>query len=84
MTVKTVISAAKEFGVPERYSIMRRLVFLQPQIKHLEREIWGAQQRIKRGSDPLLCLQPVMGFDQRHDGNGWCDLPGGRTGAPVT
>ena len=54
MTVKTVISAAKEFGVPERYAIMRRLAFLQPQIKHLEREIWGAQRRIERSSDPLV------------------------------
>jgi len=54
MTVKTVISAAKEFGVPERYAIMRRLAFLQPQIKHLEREIWGAQRRIERCSDPLV------------------------------
>jgi hypothetical protein len=53
MTVKTVFSAAKEFGVPERYAIMRRLAFLQPQIKHLEREIWGAQRRIERSSDPL-------------------------------
>ncbi len=53
MTVKTVISAAKEFGVPERYAIMRRLTFLQPQIKRLEREIWGAQRRIERSSDPL-------------------------------
>lgn len=54
MTVKTVISAAKEFGVPERYAIMRRLAFLQPQIKHLEREIWGAQRRIERSNDPLV------------------------------
>ena len=54
MTVKTVISAAKEFGVPERYAIMRRLAFLQPQIKQLEREIWGAQRRIERSNDPLV------------------------------
>lgn len=54
MTVRTVISAAKEFGVPERYAIMRRLAFLQPQIKHLEREIWGAQRRIERSNDPLV------------------------------
>ena len=54
MTVKTVISAAKDFGVPKRYAIMRRLSFLQPQIKHLEREIWGAQRRIERSSDPLV------------------------------
>ncbi|MDU0460832.1 MAG: CHC2 zinc finger domain-containing protein [Geobacteraceae bacterium] len=54
MTVKTVISAAKEFGVPERYAIMRRLSFLQPLIKHLEREIWGAQRRIERSKDPLI------------------------------
>ena len=53
MTVKTVISAAKEFGVPERYAIMRRLAFLQPQIKHLEREIWGAKRRMERSHDPL-------------------------------
>jgi hypothetical protein len=33
---------------------MRRLAFLQPQIKHLEREIWGAQKRIERSTDPLV------------------------------
>jgi len=54
MTVKTVISAAKEFGVPERYAIMRRLAFLQPHIKQLEREIWGAQRRMDRSHDPLI------------------------------
>ena len=54
MTVKSVITAAKEFGVPERYAVMRRLAFLQPQIKHLECEIWGAQKRIERSTDPLI------------------------------
>ena len=53
MTVKTVISAAKEFGVPERYAIMRRLSYLQPHIKHLEREIWGARRRMERSREPL-------------------------------
>jgi hypothetical protein len=33
---------------------MRRLAFLQPQIKHLEREIWGALRRIERSRDPLV------------------------------
>ncbi len=54
MPIKSVIDAAKKFGVPERYAIMRRLAFLQPHIKHLEREIWGAQRRIERSSDPLV------------------------------
>ena len=54
MPIKSVIDAAKEFGVPERYAIMRRLAFLQPHIKHLEREIWGAQRRIERSKDPLI------------------------------
>lgn len=54
MTVQTVISAAKEFGVPERYAIMRRLTFLQPQIKHLEREIWIERRSIERCYDQLL------------------------------
>ena len=54
MSVISVIAAAKEFGVPERYAIMRRLAFLQPQIKHLEREIWGAERRMERSNDPLV------------------------------
>ena len=54
MSVISVIAAAKEFGVPKRYAIMRRLAFLQPQIKQLEREIWGAERRMERSSDPLV------------------------------
>lgn len=54
MSVISVIAAAKEFGVPERYAIMRRLAFLQPQIKQLEREIWGAERRMERSNDLLV------------------------------
>lgn len=54
MTLNSTLQAAREFGVPERYAIMRRLAFLQPQIKHLERKIWGAQRGIERSFDPLV------------------------------
>jgi hypothetical protein len=54
MNIKIIIANAKELGVSERYAIMRRLAFLQPHIKQLEREIWGAQRRIKRNTDPLV------------------------------
>lgn len=53
MSVVSVVAAAKEFGVPERYAIMRRLAFLQPRIKQLEREIWGARRRMERSNDLL-------------------------------
>ena len=54
MTLNATLQAARDMGVPVRYAVMRRLAFLQPQIKHLEREIWGAQRRIERSSDPLV------------------------------
>jgi len=54
MTLNATLQAAREMGVSERYAIMRRLAFLQPNIKHLEREIWGARRRIERSRDPLI------------------------------
>ncbi len=54
MTLNSTLQAAREMGVSERYAIMRRLAFLQPNIKHLEREIWGARRRIERSRDPLI------------------------------
>lgn len=54
MTLNATLQAARDMGVPERYAVMRRLAFLQPQIKHLEREIWGARQRMDRSRDPLI------------------------------
>jgi hypothetical protein len=54
MNIRQIVSSSKEFGVPERYAIMRRLAFLQPQIKLLEREIWGAHRQIERSKDPLI------------------------------
>jgi len=54
MTLNATLQAARDMGVPVRYAVMRRLAFLQPQIKHLEREIWGAQRRIERSNDPLI------------------------------
>jgi hypothetical protein len=54
MTLNTTLQAARDMGVPERYAVMRRLAFLQPQIKHLEREIWGARRRMDRSRDPLI------------------------------
>ncbi len=54
MTLNATLQAARDMGVPVRYAVMRRLAFLQPHIKHLEREIWGAQRRIERSSDPLV------------------------------
>ena len=54
MTLNSTLQAACEMGVSERYAIMRRLAFLQPNIKHLEREIWGARRRIERSRDPLI------------------------------
>ena len=54
MTLNTTLQAARDMGVPERYAVMRRLAFLQPQIKHLEREIWGARLRMDRSRDPLI------------------------------
>jgi hypothetical protein len=54
MSVTSIIATAKDFGVPTRYAIMRRLAFLQPRIKDLEREIWVAEQRMKRSSDLLV------------------------------
>ncbi|AAR35543.1 molecular chaperone [Geobacter sulfurreducens] len=54
MTLNTTLQAARDMGVPERYAVMRRLAFLQPQIKHLEREIWGARRRTDRSRDLLI------------------------------
>ncbi len=54
MTLNATLQAARDMGVPERYAVMRRLSFLQPQIKHLEREIWGARRRMERSHDPLI------------------------------
>lgn len=54
MTLNATLQAAREMGVSERYAIMRRLAFLQPNIKHLEREIWGARRRIERSRDPMI------------------------------
>lgn len=54
MTLNSTLQAAHEMGVSERYAIMRRLAFLQPNIKHLEREIWGSRRRIERSRDPLI------------------------------
>lgn len=54
MTLNATLQAARDMGVPERYAVMRRLAFLQPQIKHLEREIWGARRRMDRSRDPLI------------------------------
>ncbi len=54
MTLNATLQAARDMGVPVRYAVMRRLAFLQPQIKHLEREIWGARRRIERSRDPLV------------------------------
>lgn len=54
MTLNSTLQAAREMGVSERYAIMRRLAFLQPNIKYLEREIWGARRRIERSRDPLI------------------------------
>jgi len=54
MTLNATLQAARDMGVPERYAVMRRLAFLQPQIKHLEREIWGARRRMERSRDPLI------------------------------
>ena len=52
MTLQTTIKAAQEIGVSERYAIMRRLAFLQPQIKEKEREIRLSTKELgqKRGS----------------------------------
>ena len=54
MTLNATLQAARDMGVPVRYAVMRRLAFLQPQIKLLEREIWGARRRIERSRDPLV------------------------------
>ncbi|MBT1076987.1 CHC2 zinc finger domain-containing protein [Geobacter grbiciae] len=54
MTLNATLQAARDMGVPVRYAVMRRLAFLQPQIKHLEREIWGARRRMDRSRDPLI------------------------------
>lgn len=54
MTLNATLQAARDMGVPERYAVMRRLAFLQPQIKYLEREIWGARRRMDRSRDPLI------------------------------
>ena len=54
MTLNATLQAARDMGVPERYAVMRRLAFLQPNIKHLEREIWGARRRMDRSRDPLI------------------------------
>ena len=54
MTLNATLQAARDMGVPVRYAVMRRLAFLQPQIKHLERKIWGARRRIERSRDPLV------------------------------
>ena len=54
MTLNATLQAARDMGVPERYAVMRRLAFLQPQIKHLEREIWGARRQMDRSRDPLI------------------------------
>ena len=54
MTLNATLQAARDMSVPERYAVMRRLSFLQPQIKHLEREIWGARRRMDRSRDPLI------------------------------
>jgi len=54
MTLNTTLQAARDMGVPERYAVMRRLAFLQPLIKHLEREIWGARRRMDCSRDPLI------------------------------
>ena len=54
MTLNATLHAAQDMGVPVRYAVMRRLAFLQPQIKLLEREIWGARRRIERSRDPLV------------------------------
>jgi hypothetical protein len=54
MTLNATLQAARDMGVPERYAVMRRLAFLQPQIKHLEREIWVARRRMERSRDPLI------------------------------
>lgn len=54
MTLNATLQAARDMGVPERYAVMRRLSFLQPQIKHLEREIWGARRRMDHSRDPLI------------------------------
>lgn len=54
MALNATLQAARDMGVPVRYAVMRRLAFLQPQIKHLEREIWGARRRIERSCDPLV------------------------------
>jgi len=54
MTLNATLQAARDMGVPVRYAVMRRLAFLQPHIKHLEREIWGARRRIERSRDPLV------------------------------
>jgi hypothetical protein len=54
MTLNAMLQAARDMGLPERYAVMRRLAFLQPHIKQLEREIWGARRRIERSSDPLV------------------------------
>jgi hypothetical protein len=53
MTLNATLQAAQEMGVPERYAVMRRLAFLQPRIKHLEREIWGARRQMERSREPL-------------------------------
>ena len=54
MTVQAIIATAKEFGVSERYALTRRLAFLQPRIRHLEREIRGEQRRSEASTDPVV------------------------------
>jgi len=53
MTLQTTIKAAQEIGVSERYAIMRRLAFLQPQIKEKEREIRLSTKELGHNEDPL-------------------------------
>jgi hypothetical protein len=53
MTLNATLQAARDMGVPERYAVMRRLAYLQPHIKHLERKIWGARQQMERSREPL-------------------------------
>jgi len=53
MTLNATLQAARNMEVPERYAVMRRLAFLQPRIRRLERDILRAQRRMEQSSDPV-------------------------------
>jgi hypothetical protein len=53
MTLQTTLKAAQELGVSERYAVMKRISFLQPQIKELNRIIWICTKDLERNRNEL-------------------------------